>query len=166
MGFPRWEYQSGLSFPSPGDLPDTGIKPGSPALQADSLPSETPRTDLIEVNPPTNGRWSNPHSRDTCHSLIACRDRGFPGGASGKEPACQCKRGTFDPWVGKIPWRRAWKSTPVFLPTVHSVAKSQTGLRQPEIPYPHPTQGKIKECRPCTQPNLISNPSLEQMDIK
>ena len=34
---------------------------------------------------------------------------GFPGGASGKEPACQCrrhKRGRFDPWVGKIPWRR------------------------------------------------------------
>ena len=32
MGFPRQEYQSGLSFPSPGDLPDPGIKPASPAL--------------------------------------------------------------------------------------------------------------------------------------
>ena len=44
---------------------------------------------------------------------------GFPGGASGKEPACQCrrpKREGFDPWVRKIPWRRAWQSTPVFLP--------------------------------------------------
>ena len=37
MGFPRQEYWSGLSFPSPGDLPDPGIEPGSPALQADSL---------------------------------------------------------------------------------------------------------------------------------
>ena len=41
--------------------------------------------------------------------------RGFPGSASGKEPACRCKRLWFDPWVGKIPWRRAWQATPVFL---------------------------------------------------
>ena len=40
MGFSRQEYWSGLSFPSPGDLPDPGIKPRSPALQANSLPSE------------------------------------------------------------------------------------------------------------------------------
>ena len=40
MEFSRQEYRSGLLFPSPGDLPDPGIKPGSPALQADSLPSE------------------------------------------------------------------------------------------------------------------------------
>jgi len=40
MEFSRQEYWSGLPFPSPGDLPDTGIKPGSPALQADYLPSE------------------------------------------------------------------------------------------------------------------------------
>ena len=37
MGFSRQEYQSGLPFPSPGDLPDPGIKPRSPASQADSL---------------------------------------------------------------------------------------------------------------------------------
>ena len=43
MGFPRQEYWSGLPFPSPGDLPDPGIEPRSPALQADSLPSELPR---------------------------------------------------------------------------------------------------------------------------
>ena len=44
---------------------------------------------------------------------------GFPGGASGKETDCQCRRGKrhgFSPWVGKIPRRRAWQSTPVFLP--------------------------------------------------
>ena len=40
MGFPRQGYWSGLPFPSPGDLPDPGIEPGSPALQADALPSE------------------------------------------------------------------------------------------------------------------------------
>ena len=40
--FSRQEYWSGLPFPSPGDLPNPGIKPGSPALKADALPSEPP----------------------------------------------------------------------------------------------------------------------------
>ena len=42
MEFSRQEYWSGLPFPSPGDLPNLGIEPWSPALQADSLPSEPP----------------------------------------------------------------------------------------------------------------------------
>ena len=42
MGFSRQEYWSGLPFPSPGDLPDPGIKPRSPAFQADTLTSEPP----------------------------------------------------------------------------------------------------------------------------
>ena len=42
MGFSRQEYWSGLPFISPGDLPDPGIEPGSPALEADSLLSEPP----------------------------------------------------------------------------------------------------------------------------
>ena len=42
MGFSRQEYWSGLPFPPPGALPNPGIEPGSPALQADSLPSELP----------------------------------------------------------------------------------------------------------------------------
>ena len=42
MGFSRQEYWNGLPFPSPEDLPDPGIEPGSPALQADALPSEPP----------------------------------------------------------------------------------------------------------------------------
>ena len=42
MGFPRLEYWSGLPFPSPGALSDPGIEPRTPALQADSLPSEPP----------------------------------------------------------------------------------------------------------------------------
>ena len=42
MGFSKQEFWSGLPFPSPGDLPDPGIEPGSPAPQADALPSEPP----------------------------------------------------------------------------------------------------------------------------
>ena len=46
---------------------------------------------------------------------------GFPGGTIGKEPTCQYRRHKrpsrgFDPWVGKIPWRRAWQPTLVFVP--------------------------------------------------
>ena len=43
MGFSRQGYWRGLSFPSPGDLPNPGIEPRSPTLQADALPSEPPR---------------------------------------------------------------------------------------------------------------------------
>ena len=45
--------------------------------------------------------------------------KAIPGGVSGKESAHQCrrcKRRGFDPWVRKIPWRRKWQPTPVFLP--------------------------------------------------
>ena len=58
MGFSRQDHWSGLPFPSPGDLPDPGIEPASPALQADSLPLR-----LCTLN------------------------MGFPGGSDGKESA-------------------------------------------------------------------------------
>ena len=55
--FSRQEYQRGLPFPSPGDLPDPGIKLRSPALQVDSLPTEPPgkpprgNTDWLATSP-------------------------------------------------------------------------------------------------------------------
>ena len=52
MGFSRQEYRSGLPFPSPEDLPDPGIEPGSPALQADALPSEPPGKHHVSSRPP------------------------------------------------------------------------------------------------------------------
>ena len=80
-------------------------------------------------------------ARDTCRQIFkklfniqGC----FPGGSEGKAFACIAGRPGFNPWVGKIPWRRKWQPTPVFLPgkshgrrsliryTVHGVAKSQT----------------------------------------
>ena len=50
MGFSRQECWSGLPFPSPGDLPNPGIEPGSPTLQADALPSEPPGKQRILTN--------------------------------------------------------------------------------------------------------------------
>ena len=47
MEFSMQEYWSGLPFPSPGDLPNPGIEPGCPALQADALPSEPPGIEVL-----------------------------------------------------------------------------------------------------------------------
>ena len=41
---------------------------------------------------------------------------GFPGGLDGKESTCQSRRAEFNPWIGKIPRRRTWQPTPVFMP--------------------------------------------------
>ena len=49
MGFSRQEYWSGLPFSSPRDLPNPGIKPGFPALEADALPSEPPGKLLTKI---------------------------------------------------------------------------------------------------------------------
>ena len=49
MGFSRQEYWSRLPFPSPGDLPDPGIEPGSPALEADALASEPPGKRMVTL---------------------------------------------------------------------------------------------------------------------
>ena len=42
--------------------------------------------------------------------------QGFPGGSAGKRICLQCRRPGFDPWLGKIPWRREWLPSPVFWP--------------------------------------------------
>ena len=65
MGFPRQEYWSGLPFPSPEDLPDPGIEPGSPALQADSLPLSHLGNPYVFINKAYNSSYS----------LLLCRVR-------------------------------------------------------------------------------------------
>ena len=105
-GFSRQEYWSGLPCPPPGHIPNPGIKPRSPALQADSLPSEPPEKPYVkyEYTYMFFHRFPTSSGESTSFAL------GFPGGASGKEPTCQWrrpKRCGFNPWVRKIPWRRA-----------------------------------------------------------
>ena len=51
----------------------------------------------------------------------------LPGGSDGKESACTVGRPRFDPWVGKIPWRREWQPIPGFLPGKFHGQKSPVG---------------------------------------
>ena len=70
--------------------------------------------------------WGTEQQQERCISSLP----GFPVCASGKEPACLYRihrRYRFDPWVGKIPWRRAWQPTPVFLPRKSHRQRSLVG---------------------------------------
>ena len=85
MGLPRQEYRSGLPFPSPGDLPDSGIKPASPALQADSLPLSHQEHFLggavveKKKNTPVN-------AADTRHRVPSLNREDPPRGRNGNPP--------------------------------------------------------------------------------
>ena len=59
--------------------------------------------------------------------LVWSSSLGFPGSSVDKESACQCKRCRFDPWVRKIPWRRKWQLTPIFLPETSSGQRRLVG---------------------------------------
>ena len=126
VGFSRQECWRGVPFPSPGDLPDPGIKPGSPALEADALTSEPPGefsipTDLVGMTI-QRALFRNLFFSwfGLLHALLNVISqfihplRGLPWWLSGKEPACQCRRRGFDLWVRKISWRRKWQPTPMF----------------------------------------------------
>ena len=65
-------------------------------------------------------------------SHLKSLSRSFPGTTSGKKPTCQCRRYKkhgFDPWVGKILWRRAWQPAPVFLPGESQGQRSLEGYK-------------------------------------
>ena len=87
-------------------------------------------------------KWLSTHTHTHTHTHWTMKV--LPRWCSDKESACQCKRHKrhgFDPWVRKIPWRRAWQPTSVFMSlenpmdrgawraTVHRVAKRQTRLK-------------------------------------
>ena len=104
MEFSRQEYWSGLPFPTPGDLPDPGLEPASPASlawQANSLPP----SHLLQCT-------LNRFQQNICTTIP-----GFPGGSAVKNSHLQCRRHSrcgFSLCVRKIPWRRKRQPTPVF----------------------------------------------------
>ena len=65
-----------------------------------------------------------------CYRYFLYKILDFPGSSSGKEPDCQCrkcKRGRFDPWMGKILWRRVWQHSQVLLPGDSHEQRSKAG---------------------------------------
>ena len=160
QGISQARILSGLTFPSPQDLRDPGIEPGSPTLVGGFLTTELPKKSVFKHTSILNDNyyfcysglfnlfiytfvkclfiflnWSTvdlqyhvnfKYTAKRFSYMYKCISIylsiylwGFPGRASGKEPACQCKwckRCSFHPQVVKIPWKRAWQSTPVFLP--------------------------------------------------
>ena len=65
------------------------------------------------TSPALPGRFFTPSTTWEALCMDCC---GLPCSSDGKESACQCRRFRFNPWVRKIPWRREWQPTPVFLP--------------------------------------------------
>ena len=103
LGFSRQEYWSRLPFPSPGDLPHPGIKPGSPVLQADALPSKPPGIHYLRDEFMTM-RCSQRCTICTLvhyfsqwwgkgqNWLVNLQPEGLPRWLSGKESTCQFRR--------------------------------------------------------------------------
>ena len=125
MGFSRQEYWSRLPFPSPGDLPNPGIEPGSPTWQADALGDkgdgsmnwnsnrENEEKSCVQLRIPTIAQCLVYIGA----SLVAQQWRIY----------LQCRRHGFDPWVRKIPWKRKWQSNPIFLSGKSHGQKSLVG---------------------------------------
>ena len=87
-----------------------------------SVPSSTDG-ETVYFNGSEQGLWSQVGLKSQLYHFPGGTTQavpdGYPDVANGNESTCQCrrcKRCEFDPWVGKIPWRRAWQPTPVFLP--------------------------------------------------
>ena len=97
MGFSRQEYWSGLPFPSPGDLPDPGIEPKSPSLQADALPSENqslPEEEFTKLSYKL---------KNTLLDTNIVSEMAFLGGSIGKESACNAGDPGSIPGLGRPP---------------------------------------------------------------
>ena len=82
MELSRQEYQNGLSFPPPGNLPNPGIEPGSPSLQADALPSEPPGNNSSAAQVMSNSL--QPHELQ--HTRLSCSSP-MPGACSNSCPS-------------------------------------------------------------------------------
>ena len=111
LNFPGKNYWNGLPFPFPRDLPNSGIEPTSLAL-----------ADGFFTTEPSGKPWWM--KEGSCWLLWDCKIlfdswvvgiEQSPGYSDGKESACNSWDPGFDPWVGKIPWRREWLPTQVIM---------------------------------------------------
>ena len=115
LGFSRQEHRSGL--PSPSPMHESEVAQSCPTL-SDPMDCSLPGSFIHGIFQARVLEWGA-----TAFS---------PSAASSIEPACQCrrcKRHRFDPWVKKIPWRRAWQPTSVFLPGESLRIEERGGLQ-------------------------------------
>ena len=132
MGSSRQEYWSGLPFPSPVDLPNPGIKPGYPALQADCVLSEPP---------------GKPHSRERILA-IPMREEKCP--LVGEEPS-QDERGAALPGEGEVDAVQSWPWIRLCKPlSVHaqqdSSSLSEAGKMEPSVQPPAGAELVLSGC--------------------
>ena len=118
-GFSRQEYWTGLPFPSPGDLPNPGIKPASPALAGRSFATRLP------------GKLQ--------------KDAGLPQKLSGEESTCQCRRHGFEPRSGKVP--HATEQLNPCATTTGSVSNTEKGIKYNIVLTPKKNQLFYSESR-------------------
>ena len=114
---PSQHHQRGWAFPSePGSA-----QPGSDLADGERQPmerKEAPARGLVPTSGPLNshlchkGHWPSSVRKIQATQL----NLSFPGGSDGKASACNAGYLGFDPWVGKIPWRRKWQPILVFVP--------------------------------------------------
>ena len=103
MGFSKQEYWSGLPFPSPEDLPNPGIEPGSPSLQADSLLFELQGNPKNTACPTVSGSGADSRAESTRLLVLASVVLSFPGDSDGKESACNEGDPGWIPRSGRSP---------------------------------------------------------------
>ena len=121
MGFPRQEYWSGLPFPSPGDLWDPGIKPRSPALQVNSLPTELCEKPILPLVTNDCISWGFP-SGSVIKNLPVKQETQVP--SLDHEHPLEKRLATHS---RILTWKISWTEEPVYhWSTVHGVTKSQT----------------------------------------
>ena len=126
------------SVPSVGDLgsiPGSGRSPGEGKLEL-CTPAFLPGKAHGQRSLAGYSPWGRRVKNDYHTQYLA----GFPGGASGKEPDCQCRRLQFDSWVGKIVWRKEWQPAPVFWPGESHGQRSLTGYS----PWDHKLQARLR----------------------
>ena len=148
MGFSSQEHWSGLPFPSPGDLPNPGIEPRSPALPADSLPSEPPGKPQALGTPVISHTTLDPCDRSypPLPHLQICDAGGL--GPPGLQqvldagPAPEPCNGSLCPWgmVAVIHHRASFPVGGLSLPPEPQVAGTVVGCFQPGWPGWTPTQ--------------------------
>ena len=134
----HWTPQNtavGCHFLPQGIFPIQGLNPCLLCLlhwQAGSLPPG---------KPPGKPK---PHTTQNKNQACYRHVLGFPGGTSGKESVCFCrrlKRRRFNPWVGTIPWRRKWQPVSIFLPGESQGQRSLAGYSSSGLKESDMTEG-------------------------